>query len=146
MRKLREKTVLLVEDTPEDIELIRRIFSKHAVPGALEIVSDSTLVMDSLREREQRGEPRPELILLDLKLSKITGIEILKKLRSNAYTAPAHVVILTSSEEERDVSDAYAAGATSYVVKPVDFTLLCELIRLTCSYWLTLNVPPPRSY
>lgn len=144
MDSIPAKTVLLVEDSPEDAALMRRVFRKCGIPGNLEIVTDGTVTEDFLLERGGSGNNLPALILLDLKLPKITGIEILKKLRSNARTSLIPVVILTSSEEKKDIADAYSAGSTGYIVKPVDFARLCELIRLTCSYWLTLNAPPPR--
>ncbi len=131
--------ILLVEDNVQDQELTLRAFSKNKLLNDILVANDGEealklLFVDNIR---------PELILLDLKLPKIDGLEVLRRLRADPRTKLIPVVVLTSSNEERDLIAGYDLGANSYVRKPVDFTKFSEAALSLGFYWLILNEPPP---
>jgi CheY-like chemotaxis protein len=142
-----EKIVLLVEDNSDDVELTLRSFKKHGIKNKVVIARDGVEALDYLFCRGayagRKIEETPALILLDLKLPKVDGLEVLREIRSNPYTKRTPVVMLTSSGEEKDKIDSYDLGANSYVRKPVDFDRLLEVTRQLGLYWLVMNEPPP---
>ena len=131
-----EKTILLVEDNPDDEALTLRALKKGKVNNSVVVVRDGVEALDYLFSS---GKKNPQLVLLDLKLPKVDGLEVLKRIRSDAKTKFLPVVILTSSKEERDLVAGYANGCNSYIVKPVDMTQFTEAIQKLELYWLVLN-------
>jgi two-component system, response regulator len=136
------KKILLVEDNPSDVDLTRRALAKHHIANELVVVEDGQEAIDRLREIVPDGD-LPALVLLDLKLPKIGGIEVLKRIRESERTRRIPVVILTTSKEEQDVAESYDRGANSVIRKPVDFEQFAEAVRHLGLYWLVLNEPPP---
>jgi two-component system response regulator len=132
--------ILLVDDDPDDIELARRAFARTKVPNPIEVVTDGEEALERLIG--PRAGAMPALVLLDLKLPRVDGLEVLQQLRADERTAFLPIVILTSSREERDMIEGYRLGANSYVRKPVDFTMFEEAIRQIGTYWLILNESP----
>ena len=142
------KVILLVEDNPDDEVLTLRAFAKNNIRNRIVVVRDGADALDWLFKRERhrdRSEPDPQLILLDLKLPKVDGLEVLRQIREDARTKLLPVVILTSSKEESDLLRGYELRANSYIRKPVDFTRFVESVRELGMYWLVLNEPPPFS-
>ena len=141
------RVILLVEDNPDDEELTRRALKKSNVSNPLVVVRDGVEALDYLFARGTHAgrdpEEIPQVILLDLKLPKIDGLEVLRQIRSDARTKLYPVVILTSSTEDQDMLRGYGLGANSYIRKPVDFTQFVEAVRQLGLYWLVLNQPPP---
>jgi two-component system response regulator len=134
--------ILLVEDNPDDVELTRRAFSKNHIANEVVVLSDGAQAVDFLfGEREGRG--LPQVILLDLKLPKVSGLEVLERIRANDVTRLIPTVILTSSKQEEDFLEGYRLGVNSYVRKPVDFNEFVEAVRQVGLYWLVLNEGPP---
>ena len=137
-----EKTILLVEDNPDDEALTLRALKRNNILNEVVVARDGAEALDLLLPDD--GEPRlPEVVLLDLKLPKIDGLEVLKRIRAHARTRRLPVVILTSSSEERDIVAGYELGANSYIRKPVDFDQFMEAVRQLGLYWLVLNVAAP---
>jgi DNA-binding response OmpR family regulator len=134
--------ILLVEDNPDDVQLTLRAFKQHNLTNEIIVARDGAEA-EELLFGEQRKIPVPSLILLDLKLSKLNGLEVLKSLREHTLTALVPVVILTSSVEEEDIISAYESGANSYIRKPVDFSDFVAAIKQVGMYWLLVNQPPP---
>lgn len=131
--------ILLVEDNPDDEALTLRAFSKTNIGNPVHVVRDGQEALDYLF-----GDAAlPSLVLLDLKLPKVDGLEVLRQIRANDRTAILPVVILTSSREEQDLVSGYRLGANSYVRKPVDFGSFLEATRQLGLYWLVLNEAPP---
>lgn len=145
---MNKKTILLVEDNQDDIELAIRAFKKNNIANNIDVVKDGEEALDYLFQKGKYShltvEDYPELVLLDLKLPKVGGLEVLKKIRENKNTSLTPVVILTSSREEQDLISGYKLGANSYIRKPVDFNQFIEAIKQLGLYWLVLNEPPPR--
>ena len=141
------KTILLVEDNPDDVKLTLRAFKRNNMLNPIVVARDGVEALDFLFARgahaERAGRPLPTLVILDLKLPKLDGLEVLKAVRGDARTRLVPVVILTSSKEQQDLIQGYALGANSYVRKPVDFTEFMEAVRLLGIYWLMTNQPPP---
>jgi two-component system response regulator len=139
--------ILLVEDNPDDVDLTLRALRKEGMTAEVAIVSDGQEALDYLlcRGRYEGRDPcrRPSVVLLDLKLPGLHGLDVLTRLRADRRTSLLPVVVLTSSREESDVSASYALGANSYIRKPVDFDAFRESIRQVATYWLTLNEAPP---
>jgi len=131
-------TVLLVEDNPDDATLTR-LALRMGMPANLEIASDGQEALDYLLDD---ANDLPRLVLLDLKLPTVDGLEVLRRIREHDRTCLMPVVILTSSSAPNDVAASYRQGANSYVRKPVDFEQFAELIRQIGSYWLVVNEPP----
>lgn len=142
-----DRPILLVEDNPDDVELTRRAFRKNNLMNPIVVAADGASALDYLFGRgdwEGRDvRDRPALILLDLKLPKIEGIEVLRSIREDVRTQTIPVVVLTTSREDRDVVESYRLGANSYVRKPVDFNEFIEAVRHLGMYWLLLNEAPP---
>lgn len=143
---MRTRPILLVEDNPDDRELTIRAFRKVGVVNELVTVADGEEALQYLMGRGQWAgkEPElPEVVLLDLKLPKVDGMEVLREVRSSGRTKSLPVVILTSSSEEDDVARGYELGANSFVRKPVDFGEFVRVAGQLGLYWLLLNEPPP---
>ena len=144
---MENKMILIVEDNPDDEALTLRALKKNNIGNRLVVVRDGVEALDflfctgSYAERDPRDVP--QAILLDLKLPKIDGLEVLKRIRANERTSLLPVIILTSSKEEQDLLQSYRNGANSYVRKPVDFNEFLEAARQLGLYWLVLNEPPP---
>lgn len=141
------RTILLVEDNPDDEELTLRALQRNNISNQVVVVRDGQEAVDWLEGTGPHAgrDPAdiPALILLDLKLPKVDGLDVLRRLRANPRTALVPVVILTSSKEDRDRASGYQSGANSYVQKPVDFTSFVDAVRQLGMYWLMLNEPPP---
>jgi len=138
--------ILLVEDNPQDAELTIRALKKHNLANRLIVVEDGAEALEFLFGRgkyagRDTGHP-PKVVLLDLKLPKVSGLEVLRALKQDERTRPIPVVIVTSSREDPDIKTAYALGANSYVVKPVDFDGFAEAVSKLGLYWLLVNQPP----
>ncbi len=140
------KNILLVEDNPDDELLTLRALKQNKVLNNVVVVRDGVEALDYLFARgvhaERSPDEMPELVLLDLKLPKLDGLEVLKQLRENSATHLLPVVILTSSDEEVDIATGYELGANSYIRKPVDFKQFSEAVRELSVYWLVLNITP----
>lgn len=140
--------MLLVEDNPDDVALTRRAFKKSNIANEMVVATDGVEALDFLfgtGAHEGRDTSRmPEVVLLDLKLPKVDGLEVLRRLRGDERTSLLPVVILTSSKEKQDMLRGYALGANSYVRKPVDFIEFTEAVRELGLYWLILNQTPAR--
>jgi two-component system, response regulator len=143
-----EKIILVVEDNPDDEELTRIALQESNIAHQLVVVRDGVEALDYLfatgAHTGRGANVMPQLILLDLKLPKMTGLEVLRRLRADERTKFIPVVILTSSLEEEDLSNAYHLCANGYVRKPVDFSQFGEAVRQLGLYWLTLNEAPAR--
>ena len=144
---MKEKIILLVEDNPDDIQLTIRSFRKSNIMNEIVQAHDGSEALDYLFGTGQYAgrdlSIMPTLILLDLKMPKVDGLEVLRRMRANERTKLLPVVILTTSKEEQDVIDGYALGANSYVRKPVDFNQFVEAVRQLGLYWFILNEPLP---
>jgi len=136
--------ILLVEDNPDDVELTRRAFAKNHIANEVVVLNDGAAACDFLFG-DRGGRGLPQVILLDLKLPKISGLEVLERIRGNAETRLSPTVILTSSKQEEDLLEGYRLGVNSYVRKPVDFNEFVEAVRQVGLYWLVLNEGPPSS-
>ena len=138
--------ILLVEDNPEDVEITLRAFQKYRLANKIHVVRDGEEALECLfstgRYAERSIGSNTRLILLDLKLPKVDGIEVLQRCKSDPRTRNIPVVVLTSSREERDLIDSYSLGVNSYVVKPVDFPQFTDAIRQLGLYWMLLNQLP----
>jgi CheY-like chemotaxis protein len=136
-------SVLLVEDDPNDVVLIRRAFQQASFEPSLTVIQDGDAAITYLRELlENENQPLPELILLDLKLPRRSGLEVLEWLRQQPRLKRLLVVALTASRESSDVNHAYEVGINSYLVKPITFEELVDLVNLIDRYWLRLNEKP----
>ena len=135
-----EATILLVEDNPDDEALTLRAFAQQRIHNLVEVARDGQEALDRLLDDNR---PLPTVVLLDLKLPKLDGLEVLRQLRAAPRTRRLPVVVLTSSAEERDRVEAYDGGANSYVRKPVDFLAFVDAVKQVGLYWLVLNEPPP---
>ena len=138
--------ILLVEDNPDDVILTKRALKKNNIANALVVVSDGQEALDFLfgnGDGTSALAPVPCLILLDLKLPKVSGLEVLQRLRESQRTRLIPVVVLTTSSEERDLIESYSLGANSYVRKPVDFNDFVDAVQQLGMYWLLLNEPAP---
>ena len=146
---MEEKTILLVEDNPDDVELTIRALKKNNILNGMIVARDGLEALDYLFgtgvHAGRNVKDLPIVILLDLKLPKIDGFEVLKRIRQNEITRLVPVVILTSSTEEQDKINGYEGGANSYIRKPVDFIQFTEAIRILGLYWLIWNEPPKMS-
>ncbi len=144
---MQQKIILLVEDNPDDVELTLHALKKNKITNKIVVAEDGKEALDYLFGEGMYAErdisKTPVLILLDLNLPKIDGIEVLKRIKSDERTCLLPTVILTSSNEEKDLVNGYRFGANSYIRKPVDFNQFAEAIRQLGLYWLVLNEPPP---
>ena len=144
---MKNKVILLVEDNTSDIKLTKRALEQNKIVNKLIVAEDGREALDYLFGLGQYAgrdvRDLPAVVLLDLKLPRIEGLDVLKEIRSNEFTRLIPVVILTSSGQEEDLIDSYKLGANSYVRKPVDFHQFAEAARSLGMYWLLLNEPPP---
>lgn len=137
--------ILLVEDNPDDIELTLRAFRRNHITNDVVVVHDGVEALEYLFAMADRDHAAlPQLVLLDLKLSRLDGLQVLERVRAHHSTKLIPVVILTSSTEPRDLLSSYALGANSYIRKPVDFQQFVEALHHIGSYWLSVNQPPPQ--
>jgi two-component system response regulator len=141
-----EVEILLVEDNPEDAELTLRALRKHNLANKVKVIPDGAEAMDYIfaegEYADREMSHRPKVIFLDLKLPKVSGNEILKRIKSDERTKQIPVVVLTSSREEKDLEECYANGANSFIVKPVDFDKFFKSVVELGLYWMVLNEPP----
>jgi len=144
---MKTKIILLVEDNPSDIELTRRALQKNHIANEMVVAEDGQEALDYLFGGEPSGSGHenelPALILLDLKLPRVDGLQVLRRIRADERTRHLPVVILTTSGEEQDIAQSYDLGANSYVRKPVDFEQFVEVTRYLGLYWLVMNEPAP---
>ncbi len=142
-----KRNILLVEDNPDDVELTIRAFKKNNLLNEIVVAGDGVEALDYLYARGKYSgrdtSNMPAVVLLDLKLPKMNGLEVLKHMRADELTKLIPVVILTSSKEEQDMINGYKLGANSYIRKPVDFTRFIDAIQQLGVYWLLVNEPPP---
>ena len=145
---MEEKMILLVEDNPDDEALTLRALKKHNIGNKVFVVRDGAEALDFLfctgKYSDRDPNDKPQVTLLDLKLPKVDGLEVLRRLRADERTQTLPVVILTSSNEEKDLIQGYKNGANSYVRKPVDFNEFLDAVRDLGLYWLVWNYAPPR--
>ena len=145
---MNNKLILLVEDNPDDEELALRAFQRGQVGNPVVVARDGVEALDYLfgtgPHAGRDGAAMPAMVLLDLKLPRLDGLEVLRRIRSDERTRCLPVVVLTSSREEQDVVESYSLGANSYVRKPVDFGEFVDAVRHLGMYWLLLNEPPQR--
>ena len=148
------KTILLVEDNPDDSELMKLAFAQEEISHNLIVVSDGIEALEYLQQTASEGQTgsesneqtiavMPSLVMLDLNLPRIDGIEVLKRIRANPRTKILPVVIISSSNEPQDLVDSYINGCNSYIRKPIHFTQLQTFVREISTYWLTVNQLPP---
>ncbi len=135
------RPILLVEDNPMDIDLTRRAFARRKLVNPIQVARDGEEALAYL-PRWEAGELLPAVILLDLKLPKVDGLEVLRQLKAHTQFCTIPVVILTTSSEDRDVQTAYQLGANSYIVKPVNFEKFVQVAEQIEVYWCVLNTPP----
>ena len=143
---MKSSIILLVEDNPDDAELAMRAFAKSASRYDLVLARDGVEALDYLLGTGPHAAdppPAPDLVLLDLKLPRVDGLEVLRRLRGEERTRHLPVVVLTSSEREQDIVSSYELGANSYVRKPVDFAEFVEAVKVLGIYWLMMNQGPP---
>jgi two-component system response regulator len=147
-KKSRDGAILVVEDDPDDEELTIRALKKINLANDIVVVRDGAEALDYLfADGKSAGRDvvdTPAVVLLDLKLPKVEGLEVLKRIRENAPTRLVPVVILTSSDEQKDLIESYRLGANSYVRKPVDFEQFMKAVEELGLYWMLLNQPPPK--
>lgn len=143
-----EKPILLVEDNPDDQALTKRALKKNNIRNEVVVAQDGVEALDFLFCRGPHAgrdiNNAPAVVLLDLKLPKVDGLEVLRQLRADPRTRVLPIVVLTSSREEQDLVQSYSLGANSYIRKPVDFGQFIEAVRQLGIYWLMLNEPPPQ--
>ena len=140
--------MLLVEDNLDDVELTLHALESHFVTNLIKVVRDGAEALEFLFAEgayaHRRVNDTPKLVLLDLKLPKIDGLEVLRRIKTDSRTQAIPVVMITSSREERDIIESYQLGVNSYIVKPVDFEQFTEAVKQIGLYWLLLNQPPVR--
>ena len=145
---MNSRRILLIDDNLSDVELTKRALEKRHISNQLQVAEDGQEALSYLfAEGVHAGRDvtdLPTLVLLDLKLPKLDGLEVLRRIRADPRTKRLPVVILTSSSEEQDMAAGYDLGANSYIRKPVDFAKFAEAIEYLGLYWLVLNEPPPR--
>ena len=138
--------ILLVEDNPNDVELTLRVLQKNNISNRIHVVRDGAEALEFVfctsAYADRSIENGPKVILLDLKLPKVDGLDVLRQIKADPRTKAIPVVVLTSSREERDIVESYRLGVNSYIVKPVDFEQFTEAVRQLGLYWLLLNQPP----
>lgn len=142
---MKDRIILLVEDNPDDVDLTLRALRKNNITNEIKVVHDGVEALDCLFGTGTYKDKRivPAVVLLDLKLPKVDGLEVLQKLRAEEETKLIPVVILTSSKEEQDLINGYKYGCNSYIRKPVEFDEFTRAVKDLGLYWLLLNEPPP---
>ena len=147
MTPLEDVEILLVEDNPNDVELTLRALQKQNLSNKVFVVKDGAEALDFVfatgAYSQRKIEKRPKVVLLDLKLPKVDGIEVLRRIKADSRTNHIPVVMLTSSREEQDLVRSYKLGANAYVVKPVDFRSFIDAVRQLGAFWAVVNEPPP---
>ncbi len=142
-----EVEILMVEDNPYDAELALRVLRKHNLANKVTLARDGAEALDFIFATgpfaNRSREPHPKVVFLDLKLPKVSGIEVLRAIRSGERTRLLPVVVMTASQEERDIIDAYKLGVNSYVVKPIDFEQFTKVVSDLGYYWVVINKAPP---
>ena len=133
--------ILVVEDNPLDLDLTQRAFAKHRLANPIHVARDGEEALNFI-PRWESGEPQPSVILLDLKLPKVSGLDVLRQLKSHPKFNVIPVVVLTTSGEDRDIEEAYRLGTNSYIIKPVDFEKFLEVASQIEVYWCVLNTAP----
>jgi len=145
---MEKRSILLVEDNPDDEALTLRAFKKNNISNSIDITRDGAEALDYIFCRgdyaASNPDDQPTITLLDLKLPKVEGLDVMRAIRADSRTARMPVVILTSSKEQQDLNSSYQLGANSYIRKPVDFDQFLEAVRQLGLYWLVLNEPPPK--
>ncbi|HZM47604.1 MAG TPA: response regulator [Burkholderiales bacterium] len=144
-QNIQELEILLVEDNPLDAELTMRSLKTGGLANSLLWVKDGQEALDYLFREGQyadRAQSIPRLVLLDVNMPKVNGVEVLKAIKADQRTRRIPVVMLTSSSQERDMADSYHLGVNSYMMKPVDFGAFAEIVRRAGYYWLAVNVQP----
>jgi len=140
--------VLLIEDNPNDVEMTLYAFEQYRLSNRIHVVRDGAEALEFIfatgAYADRQNAENPRVILLDLKLPKVDGLEVLRQIKSDPRTRAIPVVVLTSSREESDIVESYNLGVNSYIVKPVDFEQFTEAVRQLGLYWLLLNEPPPQ--
>ena len=143
-----QTTILLIEDNPDDVELTLHAFQKNNMANEIVVAGDGAEGLDYLfgtgKYAGRDADEPPALILLDLQLPKIGGLEVLRKVREDERTKRVPVVIMTTSDEEEDIVNGYNGGANSYLRKPVDFGEFMNTVKQLEMYWMVLNTPPPK--
>lgn len=138
--------ILLVEDNPDEVELTKRALTKGKIANKLKVVRDGQEALDymfhEVINNDKTKAPIPGLILLDIKLPKVDGIEVLRRLKSDSRLKNIPVVMLTTSRREQDIINSYDLGVNSYIVKPVDFDKFVETVKNIGFYWILTNIPP----
>ncbi|MFC5001200.1 response regulator [Dactylosporangium cerinum] len=140
---MNDGVILLVEDNPDDVTFTLRAFAKNNIGNRVVVASDGAEAIDLLQPPAGTAPLRPALILLDMKLPKYDGLEVLRRIRADPATQPLPVVVLTTSSEERDIVESYRLGANSYVRKPVVFADFVNATNVLGMYWLLVNEPVP---
>jgi len=138
-----DKVILLVEDNPDDEALTLRALKKNNIMNQVVVARDGEEALNYLLGPDSSNNLPPQVILLDLKLPKLDGLEVLRRIRANERTKFLPVIVLTSSSEEQDLLNSYDSGANSYIRKPVDFTQFISAVQQLGLYWLVLNQFPP---
>ena len=139
------REIILIEDNPSDVELTKRAFRKARIANPLKIFDNGQSAIDYLSEyvkNDKRKVDTPLLVLLDVNLPVMSGLEVLKFIKTNAHLKKLLVVMLTTSSEHRDLEQAYELGANSYIIKPVDFEKFSDLVAQIGMYWMVINEPP----
>ena len=142
------KRILLAEDNPKDVELTLAALDEHNLANEVVVVHDGAEALDYLYRRGKfamRQADNPAVVLLDIKMPKVDGLEVLRTIKSDANMKTIPVVILTSSREEKDLIESYKLGTNAYVVKPVDFQRFVQAVKELGAFWAVINEPPPRS-
>lgn len=135
---MNDGTILLVEDNPDDVALTMRAFRKNSIGNPVDVAADGAEALGYLLDPDR---PLPALVLLDINLPKVNGLDVLRRVRADERTSLLPVVVLTTSNEERDIIESYHLGANSYVRKPVVFSDFLEAVRMLGLYWLLVNQP-----
>jgi CheY-like chemotaxis protein len=135
------KPILIVEDNPMDVDLTLRAFKRHKIVNPIQVARDGEEALAQI-EGWETGEPQPAVILLDLKLPRVDGLEVLRQVKSHAIFRTIPIVVLTTSSEDGDIQAAYQLGANSYIIKPVDFEKFVGVAMQIELYWCVINTPP----
>jgi two-component system response regulator len=144
MEKPLKRYILLVDDNIDDIDLTILALKKNNIMNVVEVAKNGEEAIELLHAEENQLKPLPSIVLMDINMPKMNGLEALKRIRSHPRTSALPVVILTSSKEEQDIIDGYGNGANSYIRKPVDFLKFVDAVKQLGVYWLLLNEPLPR--
>lgn len=134
--------ILLIEDSADDVAFFTHAFEKAGLTAGLRVVADGAEALEFISCTGCHAASRPKIIVLDLKLPKVNGLEVLRRLKSDPHTWSLPIVVFSSSQEERDLVACYKLGVNSYVVKPMDFDRFSESVHQLCQYWLGLNQIP----